>query len=125
LREKSVGDAVVWFVLNALAIKTDASPEEIWCLIQQPEFETLRAKVNKDTIRRTWRNSTRSEFLDKCKRRREKDEQVKAAKERERSAIRQRVGAYKRGMPPETDNIDNGAPAPNRPRHEHNRESIR
>ncbi|KAF2826335.1 hypothetical protein CC86DRAFT_467068 [Ophiobolus disseminans] len=94
-RESALGDAIVWAVLNEATSDAHASAEEMRCMLDQPEFETLRVRVKDAIARREWKRGTRGAFLDSCQKNREKAEKWRERRRRERLAIVERVEEHR------------------------------
>ncbi|KAH7073639.1 hypothetical protein BKA63DRAFT_575923 [Paraphoma chrysanthemicola] len=65
-RESEIGDGIVWFVLHETQKDTHGLAEEMWILLEQDEFWTLKMRVREEVVGRCWRVESRAQFLDRC-----------------------------------------------------------
>jgi hypothetical protein len=79
LRDTVFGGSIVWFVLTEVQSKSHPLAEEIRWMLDQEEYETLKARVMSEVQRKKWRQEDRSRFLGRC--RRERAEETRKAEE--------------------------------------------
>jgi hypothetical protein len=90
-RESSLGDAVVWFVLNEVLKDAHTLAEELRWLLEEDEYETLKVRVKREVTQKKWRGESRTAFLTRCKIHREHVEKKKAHKAKEDRERAERV----------------------------------
>lgn len=68
LRDTPFADALVWFVLEHVMSGTHALADEVRWLLEQEEFEELKARVRCELKKAEWRGVGRKAFLERCQR---------------------------------------------------------
>lgn len=63
LKDTSFGDAIVWFVLANVANGNHALADEVRWMLEQDEYEDLKARVRDEMKKKQWRKLGRKEFL--------------------------------------------------------------
>ncbi|KAF2633203.1 hypothetical protein BU25DRAFT_453004 [Macroventuria anomochaeta] len=66
LRDTSFGDAVVWFVLEHIMGGTHALADEVRWMLEQEEYEDLKARIRYELKEAEWRGIGRKAFLERC-----------------------------------------------------------
>jgi len=66
LRESVFGDVIVWFILTEVQDKSHPLAEEIRWMLEQDEYETLKARVTEEVQRKIWRLEDHDQFLGRC-----------------------------------------------------------
>lgn len=66
LRDTVFGDVIVWFVLTEVQDKSHPLAEEIRWMLEQNEYETLKARVTEEVQRKIWRLEDHDQFLGRC-----------------------------------------------------------
>jgi hypothetical protein len=94
-RESEMGDAIVWFVLNETQKNTKGLAEETWWLLDQEEYRTLKHRVREETVARHWRTECRVEFLDRCKKERQRMQRKRARREKKAREREARIEAIR------------------------------
>ncbi|KAH7089793.1 hypothetical protein FB567DRAFT_521566 [Paraphoma chrysanthemicola] len=102
-RESEIGDGIVWFVLNETQKDAHGLAEEMWVVLEEEDFLTLKMRVREEVVGRCWRGESRGEFLDRCGRERERlvrRRERRARKELERVERIERIRAMSRREAP-------------------------
>jgi hypothetical protein len=79
LRDTVFGDAIVWFVLTEVQDRSHPLSEEIRWMLDQEEYETLKARVMSEVQKKKWRLEDRDHFLGRCSW--ERDEETRKEEE--------------------------------------------
>ncbi|KAI4649808.1 uncharacterized protein J4E79_009654 [Alternaria viburni] len=66
LRDTVFGDVIVWFILTEVQDKSHPLAEEIRWMLEQDEYETLKARVTDEVQRKMWRLEDHDQFLGRC-----------------------------------------------------------
>ena len=80
LRDTVFGDVIVWFILTEVQDKSHPLAEEIRWMLDQDDYETLKARVTEEVQRKMWRLEDHDQFLARCQW--ERAEQVRKEEER-------------------------------------------
>ncbi|KAF1363774.1 hypothetical protein EJ07DRAFT_151875 [Lizonia empirigonia] len=70
LKDTPFGDAIVWFILANVASGNHALADEVRWLLEQEEYEDLKARVRDEMKKKEWRKLGRKEFLAQFQRKR-------------------------------------------------------
>ncbi|KAF9701902.1 hypothetical protein EKO04_000047 [Ascochyta lentis] len=71
LRDSPFGDAIVWYVLEDVMSGKHALADEVRWMLEQEEYEDLKARVKDEMKKQEWRDLGRKEFLRLCQRARD------------------------------------------------------
>jgi hypothetical protein len=93
LRDTVFGDAVVWFILTEVQNKSHPLAEEIRWMLDQDEYEILKARVMSEVQRKKWRQEDRERFLGRCRL-----ERAERARKEERRTGRRSQGRMQRAL---------------------------
>jgi hypothetical protein len=82
LRETSLGEAVVWFILKEMQSKDSNMVEDLMQLVEREEFKKLKERIREENKIWLWRTESRDDFLDGWTKERRRAERKKARIER-------------------------------------------
>ncbi|KAJ8114224.1 hypothetical protein OPT61_g3841 [Boeremia exigua] len=66
LRGTPFGDAVIWFILDQIMGGTHALADEVRWILEQEDYEDLKARIRYELKRGAWRRMGRNKFLQYC-----------------------------------------------------------